>query len=532
MKKLFLGFVLGVFLLLPLSAQERPTLTIMPLSGESSGGEEALMVLLARDSDIRSAFTLVVSGGNFNNVVAGVSATDDSDAIKARFNADYAILVRTERVGNGSLAFISIVNTGSLQLLAGDYRKYIEIRELRAVLPDITKKFVKASQSAVSLPRLAFLPFYTGVNGLKADTMKLAIGIEIANRQKYAVLPWTLAVDGLNLSLPNPYSGIVDLDSIKAINSAANIPYVVKGDVLSLGTVNLFLASVLKTQDASFLSEGEAEFRVISEDLEIIPVIATALLSTPAGILSSNPAENFVRIEGAGFLMGSPASEVARDSDENQYQAIVGTFSVSKFEVTQAEYEAVMGSNPSKFKRPDFPVEQVSWFDAVNYCNARSVREGFAPAYTISQREITWNHDADGYRLPTEAEWEYACRAGSTAAFSFGNAISTDQANFDGKYPYNNAAKGVYRAKTTPAGSFQPNAWGIYDMEGNVYEWCWDQYKGYSGVDLDGTLSQDGVIRGGSWDSEGRFLRAANRAHAAHSAKQAYIGFRVVRTVR
>ncbi|MDR0597971.1 MAG: formylglycine-generating enzyme family protein [Treponema sp.] len=248
---------------------------------------------------------------------------------------------------------------------------------------------------------------------------------------------------------------------------------------------------------------------------------------------SSDVFLDFVKIEGGFFIMGSPATEVSRHNDEAQHQVMVGSFYMGKNEVTQREYEQVMRTNPSRFHGASLPVERVSWFDAVTYCNTRSIIEGLTPAYVIRETEILWDHNADGYRLPTEAEWEYACRGGTRAAFNVGNNITPYQANFDGNYPYNRQFKGRYRARTTTARSFAPNNWGLYDMHGNVYEWCWDQYKPYDdSPSLDGFLSSPGIIRGGSWTSEARFLRSANRAFLDHTAKTDYVGFRVVRSAQ
>jgi len=155
------------------------------------------------------------------------------------------------------------------------------------------------------------------------------------------------------------------------------------------------------------------------------------------------------------------------------------------------------------------------------------------PAYTINGENVTWNQNANGYRLPTEAEWEYACRAGTTTPFSTGNNITTSQANYNGNYPYNNNAKGTYRATTTAVGSFSPNSWGLYDMHGNVFEWCWDWLGDYSSnaqTDPRGASSGSGrVIRGGSWDNSALYLRSAYRNSYAPSNRLYNIGFRLVR---
>jgi formylglycine-generating enzyme required for sulfatase activity len=145
--------------------------------------------------------------------------------------------------------------------------------------------------------------------------------------------------------------------------------------------------------------------------------------------------DGFVRINGGTFTMGSPANEANREDDEVQHQVTVRSFYMGKYEVTQKEWTAVMGTNPSEFKGDNLPVENVSWFDAVEYCNKKSQKEGLTPVYTISGRTpatgypitaatVTWNRNANGYRLPTEAEWEYVCRAGTTTAYNTGARIS------------------------------------------------------------------------------------------------------------
>ncbi|MDR3333489.1 MAG: formylglycine-generating enzyme family protein [Treponema sp.] len=244
-----------------------------------------------------------------------------------------------------------------------------------------------------------------------------------------------------------------------------------------------------------------------------------------------------MRIQGGTFMMGSPASEASRNSNEVQHQVTVSSFFMGKYEVTQREYQAVMGTNPSFFKGDNLPVEKVSWFEAVEYCNARSRKEGLTPAYTISgsgdSRTVTWNRNVNGYRLPTEAEWEYACRAGTTTPFSTGSNITTNQANYDGNNPYNGNAKGTYREKTTAVDSFAANVWGLYDMHGNVWEWCWDWYGSYSsGAQTDPVGASSGtyrVLRGGSWYFNGRNLRSAFRDFDTPSARGSDLGFRLAR---
>ena len=185
------------------------------------------------------------------------------------------------------------------------------------------------------------------------------------------------------------------------------------------------------------------------------------------------------------------------------------------------------------------PVEQVSWFDAVEYCNRRSQLEGLTSAYTISgtgnDRTVTWNRNATGYRLPTEAEWEYACRAGTPTPFNTGNNITTAQANYNGNSPYNDNARGENREETTPVGSFPANAWGLFDMHGNVWEWCWDWHGAYSsGAQTNPVGAASGVgrvIRGGSWLDDGQLLRSACLGSYVSSRRADIIGFRLVRSL-
>jgi formylglycine-generating enzyme required for sulfatase activity len=271
--------------------------------------------------------------------------------------------------------------------------------------------------------------------------------------------------------------------------------------------------------------------------LVALALCAAVLISCGSAPSPSNGPDTFVRINGGTFTMGSPANEPERNDDEGpQHQVTVMAFYMGKYEVTQKEYQEVMGTNPSNFKGPNLPVERVSWFDAVEYCNKRSQKEGLMPAYTISGTggRVTWNRNTNGYRLPTEAEWEYACRAGTTGLFSTGNNITTDQSNYDGNYPYNNSAKGESRRRTTPVGNFAPNPWGLYDMHGNVYEWCWDWYGDYPHVlqtDPAGAASGSRrVQRGGSWGIDASYARSVYRGIYYPSRRYGSIGFRLVRS--
>ena len=224
------------------------------------------------------------------------------------------------------------------------------------------------------------------------------------------------------------------------------------------------------------------------------------------------------------FMMGSPDDEPERFGNEGpRRQVRVSGFYMGKYQVTQAEYKAVMGENPSKFKGANHPVEQVNWYHAVEYCNRLSQGEGLTPAYTVEGKNVEWDCGAKGYRLPTEAEWEYACRAGTAAAYHTGANITDNT----GWYCENSGGK------THPVGQKPPNAWGLYDMHGNVWDWCWDWYGEYpSGAQTDPLGAHTGiyrVMRGGGWDNVARVVRCAFRIHRTPPVRSYNLGFRLVR---
>jgi formylglycine-generating enzyme required for sulfatase activity/uncharacterized caspase-like protein len=234
--------------------------------------------------------------------------------------------------------------------------------------------------------------------------------------------------------------------------------------------------------------------------------------------LSNGITLEMVQIPGGSFMMGSPASEKGRTQDESpQHQVNVPAFSMGKYVVTQAQYQQIMGNNPSGFSGAERPVEKVSWNDAVDFCEKLRQKTG---------RE---------YRLPSEAEWEYACRAGTTTPFHFGETITTELANYDGTYTYASEPKGKYLQKTTDVDSFTPNAFGLYNMHGNVWEWCQDDlHNDYTDAPTNGSAweSQDGdikVARGGSWLNDPTFSRSAYRGTFGKSKLRVNdLGFRVV----
>jgi formylglycine-generating enzyme required for sulfatase activity len=226
---------------------------------------------------------------------------------------------------------------------------------------------------------------------------------------------------------------------------------------------------------------------------------------------------DMVYIPGGIFMMGSPATESGRYNNESpQHQVTVSAFYAGKYPITQAQYEAVMENNPSYFKGKKLPVDRVSWNQAVEFCRKLSEKTGKI------------------YRLLSEAEWEYACRAGTTTPFYLGETITTDLVNYNGQYPYARAPRGLYREQTIDAGSFPPNPFGLYDMHGQVWEWCSDEGRyNYDGAPTDGSSWETGtsnfrVRRGGSWNRDAVHCRAAIRFYFyGRLSSLSLAGFRV-----
>lgn len=277
-----------------------------------------------------------------------------------------------------------------------------------------------------------------------------------------------------------------------------------------------------------------------------------------------------VLIKGGTFLMGSPASERMRNVDEAQHSVTVDDFYCDAFEVRQSDYEKVMGENPSYNRGANLPVENVSFYDALEYCNRKSLSEGLSAVYkiggkneksSISFPDVSVDLVADGYRLLTEAEWEYACRAGTTTIFSTGNWNNPKDANYEGSYPYlieenyvrrtnPNVQPGLNRGKTIAVDSLAPNEFGLYNMHGNVSEWVFDYYGDYGDSVSAGSFggkndpglggksvlnplgAETGVYRvnrGGGFNDFGKHLRSAYRSASNPLTKDRNLGFRIAR---
>jgi formylglycine-generating enzyme required for sulfatase activity len=302
------------------------------------------------------------------------------------------------------------------------------------------------------------------------------------------------------------------------------------------GTVEVRLASGLPagvpSRNIAAVRGGAAAPRPNMPGTVVVPLPATApaqpWIYRREGRANGGPVQlQLARLSAGEFIMGSPPTESGRSNHEAQHRvSLTRGIEVCVVPVTQALYAAVLGEDPSAFKGPERPVERVSWYDSIRFCNAASAAFGLPAAYWIRWRaepSVTWDQHSVGFRLPTEAEWEYAARVGTGHVYAGGDepsAVAWVKANSNNE--------------TSPVGQKRSNAAGLFDMSGNVWEWCWDWYGGYPArVCSDPTGPASGssrLIRGGSWYNDSLFARVAYRGKFAPSDHGSSVGLRLFRT--
>jgi formylglycine-generating enzyme required for sulfatase activity len=265
-----------------------------------------------------------------------------------------------------------------------------------------------------------------------------------------------------------------------------------------------------------------------------VPALASGADAPP--VITNSIGMKLVPIPAGKFVMGSPTTEAGREPGEDQHEvAITKPFYLGAYPVTQGQFQKMMNKNAAFFQANhggtlDHPAEQVRWGEALQFCRSLSA----LPEEKKAGRT---------YRLPSEAEWEYACRAGTTTPCNVGDPLSSKQANFNGNFPYGGADKGPFLGRTAKVGSYSPNAWGLYDMHGNVYQWCNDWYDPdyYKKSPRDNPKGPEQgviptgfdsfffvVVRGGCWLDEGQACRSARRLRLQQSEPYRWTGFRVV----
>lgn len=256
-----------------------------------------------------------------------------------------------------------------------------------------------------------------------------------------------------------------------------------------------------------------------------------AFLLIWAAELTVSAAPDMVLVQGGPFIMGDDSSD-ALESEKPSHQVTVNSFYVGKFEVTFDEYDAFCTAtgrqepSDANWGRGQRPVISISWYDALDYCNWLSQREGLTPVYSGQGNNVVYDSGASGYRLPTEKEWEYASKGG----------LKSRGYKYSGSDNIHSAAWYIGNSgnRTRLVGQKRANEWGIYDMSGNAAEWCWESYGSYaeSGTNKNFGTDGDRVIRGGSWYSFASYVRSSARGGAAASSTSPYIGFRLARTER
>jgi len=522
-----------IFLAIAGAAQARPRLAILPFTGGGGTDGETIAMLLGHEPALRNAFTPVSRTAAVEAIMrehwfqrAGLTDEDTIRELGRQMNADYIVAGHIQQLGRSRLVHITIIHVESLQQIAGDFREYNDISEIRAELPGMARRIVEASgRGGGRQPSLAVLPFHVmsgQVNDVYAEILAQLLATEIANSGRYAVLPRTSAIERTMAEHAIQRGGITDPTNIRRLGAAANADFVLAGVVSTLGVMNLFMVDILDVESGEIMTGGSEEYREVSDGLVRMQALAQTLTAGAVRAAPGRAAGNFVRVQGGTFQMGRCPTGQNVTPMRN---VTVSSFYMSRHQVTQREWVELMGSNPSHFRGDNRPVEMVSWFEAVEFANRKSQRAGLTPAYTISGTNVTWNRGVNGYRLPTEAEWEFAARGGIVCqgnfTFSGGNTLGDL-----GWYTGNSGGS------TQDVGMRRPNALGIYDMSGNVSEWVWDWHGPYlSAAQTDPVGASSGsnrVIRGGSWGSSG-FVCSVIRGGGVPAVRLHNLGFRLVR---
>lgn len=264
------------------------------------------------------------------------------------------------------------------------------------------------------------------------------------------------------------------------------------------------------------------QFQAVNIEQDSDTVILSQKIIESYGYTENLPEDStleMIQVQGGKFIMGTPQEEEGRSKDETPtHEVTIPDFFVGKYPVTQSQYLAVMKENPSFFQGKNKPVENVSWFEAQDFCQRLS---------SLTNKK---------YRLLSEAEWEYVCRGGKITSFGYGKTITSELANYKAQFGYGQGGRGKWRQETTEVGTFPPNNFGLYDLHGNVWEWCEDHWhENYHQAPIDGKpwldeISDEDaprVIRGGSWDDTAYYCRAGVRLWALPKFKGKLIGFRI-----
>lgn len=551
-----------------LFAQNNPRLGILPFSGGEDGEGETMALLFSSEPELARFFTVIPRISNLETITrepqfrrsTGLTDVDTIARLSRPHHVSYVMTGHIRSLGEDKLLLVTIIQVEKFRLIAGTYRTYQNIEELEAMIPDIIRQVAETTKKYAPLytPRLAILPviFPAEIDPDDTDLLTHVLALGLVNSGRFSVQLRAGAIQTIMTEQRIKHSVVAEPANVRTIGRALNVQNVLSGDIRFLGEDTLFIASILNTADASHRTGNVVSYQSPADGMELMEKLGSTLGSPsstslflkavraePSAEESTeedlgdgdsvivSPSAQSVRTRSAGMIlvaggsyrMGSRYSEVERPVHDVE----IDSFYLGKNEVTQEEWMEIMESNPSYFKGPLLPVESISWYDAVEYCNKRSVKEGLVPAYQGSGDSIVCDFTASGYRLPTEAEWEYAARRGTNMDMEL---MYTGEQNVNniGWFTMNSGEK------SWPVMSKNPDYMGLYDMSGNVYEWCWDWYENYTGErqrnpagPASGTFR---IIRGGSWLSSENSLRLTGRSGEVPSIRSSYIGFRLARS--
>ncbi|MDR2758744.1 MAG: formylglycine-generating enzyme family protein, partial [Spirochaetaceae bacterium] len=451
-----MAFFLFIAVTVTLFAQTRPRLGILPFTGGTDGVGETVALFFSYEPELARSFTVIPRISTIETIVrespfhqsTGLTDVDAIVRLGRPFNVDYVMAGHIRSLGEDNVILVTMFQVERFRLIAGAYRIYHNAEELQSMIPDIVRQLAAVSKANAPFytPRLSILPVIVPPE-IDPDDVKLLTQVlimEIANSGRYSVQPRERAIQTIMTEQRIKHSAIAEPANIKAIGRALNVQHVFSGDIRFFDEDKLFTAAILNTADASQRIGGAIPYESVTDGIELMRKLESALgpaspasgaektaaaldtvLSgaaasgdpasmdgTPGGMPGGTPmvppAAAMILVNGGSFRMGSGYSRL----ESPVHEVEISSFYIGTNEVTQEEWMEIMEDNPSYFKGDHLPVENISWYDAAEYCNKRSVKEGLAPAYQGSGDAMVCDFTASGYRLPTEAEWEYAARWG------------------------------------------------------------------------------------------------------------------------
>jgi|GEM_PF-710002 len=537
--------------------QAQPVLAVLPFTGDNPEDAATLAEFFSFQDEIQRAFTVVPRiPDHIQNMMrehqfqrSGLTDSDTLSELGKQMNADYVLAGHITSLGTGAdrsnLLLITVIHVEEFRQAAGDYREFRRIEDTVSFLPDMAQRIVAVSrQDSSQLRRLAVLPFNplsSGIDERDAEVLAQMLATDIANSGRFAVFPRTSAIETVMREHNIQRSGMTDPASIRYIGYALNAQYVLSANARRLGADTFFSASVLHITGGNQQVGSMQRYRTVSDGLSLMPALARELVADRAGAIGE-----FVRVEGGTFLMGSPEGAWgSRDWERPVRSVTVSGFYMSRHPVTQGQWREIMGTTVQQQRDMGYrdqgsdpqiagigdnqPMYNVNWYEAIEFANRKSLRAGLTPVYTITgagnNRTVTWNRNANGYRLPTEAEWEFAARGGhgSPRNFMFSGSNTISDVAW-----YNQSV-----GSTQDVGTLRPNSLGLYDMSGNVWEWIYDWRTRYypSAAQTNPTGAPSGtirVVRGGSWASPATDVRSTTRGAQRPSTRGNALGFRLV----